>query len=177
MMRQTYPIIMIFVDIKKLAHPISCLSEERISQAYQIYLYKLILRTHVRACVYAVCTDMVCAVLYFEKEKGETALGVEGFFMLNFDARNDVLILKSLGFPLNGHIMINPPTSLIMFFPNCVRTPFVWSIQVCTMQYSLQLHCFYVLLDSNQKEDFRQLHLSNLLVHALTCFAARARTS
>jgi len=78
--------------------------------------------------VYAVCTDMVCAVLYFEKEKGETALGVEGFFMLNFDARNDVLILKSLGFPLNGHIMINPPTSLIMFFPNCVRTPFVWSI-------------------------------------------------
>ena len=49
--------------------------------------------------MYVVCTDMVCAAVYFEKEKGETALGVEGFFMLNFDARNDVLIFKSLGLP------------------------------------------------------------------------------
>jgi len=94
--KQTCPIIMIFVDTKKFSHSSNCLSEERVSYAYYIYLY-ILTSIYEQVCVYAYVVCSVCFI--FWKGKKETALWVEGFFMLNLDARNDVLIFKSLGLP------------------------------------------------------------------------------
>jgi hypothetical protein len=72
--KQTCPIIMIFVDTKKFSHSSNCLSEERVSYAYYIYLY-ILTSIYEQVCVYA----YVVCVLYSEKEKRRQHSGWRAF--------------------------------------------------------------------------------------------------